>query len=214
MIPSRTKIDLTHYPRMGLFEAFRDRQMPCFGVTCNVDITRFRQFIKARGYRFYISMSYAVSRAVNSVPELRHRLIDNGIYEFERVDPGHTVLLDNNTFSFCDSVYFEKFSEYYEDMTRRIDVVKTSPDLADREKHHMFFITDVPWISFTSITHPYDPKYADNPVIAMGKYFDHDGRTVMPLGIQAHHGLVDGFHLGLFYKYMDRILSGPELLDE
>jgi chloramphenicol O-acetyltransferase len=44
-------------------------------VTCNVDITLFRQFVKTRNRRFYISASYVIARAVNSVPELRHRLI-------------------------------------------------------------------------------------------------------------------------------------------
>jgi chloramphenicol O-acetyltransferase type A len=214
MMPDRTKIDLTKYPRIGLFNAFKDRQMPCFGVTCNVDITAFRQYIKARDYRFYISMSYVISCAINRVPELRHRLIDDEIYEFERIDPGHTILLGNNTFSFCDSIYFEKFGEYYDDMSRRIDAIKVSPDHGTGEKHHMFFITNVPWFSFTSISHPYDEKYSSIPIIAIGRYFEQGAQLLMPLAIHAHHGLVDGFHLGLFYEYTDQILSEPECLDE
>jgi chloramphenicol O-acetyltransferase type A len=214
MIPQKKKIDLTDYPRAGLFRAFKDRQMPCFGVTCNADITRFRHFIKSRGYRFYISVSYIISRAVNNVPELRHRLIEGELYEFERVDPGHTILLPDNTFSFCDSEYFEEFGKYHDDLSRRIEAVRTEPDHSTGEKHHMFFITNVPWFSFTSIAHPYDEKYNSLPVIATGKYFEHDGRLLMPLAIQAHHGLVDGFHLALFYEHVNRLLREPECLDE
>lgn len=210
MIPFKKKIDLSDYPRKGLFMAFRDRQMPCFGVTANLDITRFRQFIETAGYRFYISMTYLIARAVNQVPELRHRLIDREIYEFERVHPSHTVLMPDNTFSFCDSVYMEDFSAYHDDLSRRIEAIKKAPDLENREKDHMFFITDVPWISFTSITHPFEAKYSSIPSIAIGKFFNDKGRILMPLAIQAHHGLADGFHLGLFYECMERMLIEPE----
>lgn len=214
MMPDSSKIDLTRYSRIGLFNAFKDRQMPCFGVTCNVDITRFRQFIKSRGYRFYISMSYVIARAVNHVPELRHRLINGELHEFERVDPGHTILLPDNTFSFCDSVYFEEFGKYHDDLARRIEAIRISPDHGTGEKHHMFFITNVPWFSFTSISHPYDEKYSSIPIIAMGRYFEQGSRLLMPLAIQAHHGLVDGFHLGLYFEHINRVLSEPEFLDE
>jgi chloramphenicol O-acetyltransferase type A len=214
MMPARTRIDLNSYSRSGLFNAFKDRQMPCFGVTCNVDITRFRQFIKSRGRRFYISASYVISRAVNHVPELRHRLIEGELFEFERVDPGHTILLPDNTFSFCDSIFIEDFEKYHDDLSRRIEETRVAPDHGTGEKHHMFFITNVPWLSFTSIAHPYDEKYKSIPVIAMGRYFEQSERLVMPLAIQAHHALVDGFHLGLFYDRVQRILDKPECLVE
>jgi chloramphenicol O-acetyltransferase type A len=210
MIPSKKKIDLSTYPRRGLFEAFKDRRMPCFGVTANVDITRFRRFCKTAGYSFYISVTYLIARAVNRTPEFRHRLIDGELYEFERVDPSHTVLMPDNTFSFCDSVYTEDFMAYHDDLARRIEAVRKAPDLENRAKDHMFFITDVPWISFTSITHPFELKYSSIPAIAIGRYFDDGGRTLMPLAIQAHHGLADGYHLGLFYDSMERMLREPD----
>jgi len=210
MIPLKKKIDLPDYPRKGLFMAFKDRQMPCFGVTANLDITRFRQFVEEAGCRFYISVTYLIARAVNQIPELRHRLIDGELYEFERVDPSHTVLMPDNTFSFCDSVYMEDFRDYHDDLARRIEAIKKAPDLENREKDHMIFITNVPWISFTSITHPVEAKYTSIPTIAIGKFFEDNGRVLMPLSIQAHHGLADGYHLGLFYEGMERMLNNPE----
>jgi chloramphenicol O-acetyltransferase type A len=77
----------------------------------------------------------------------------------------------------------------------------------------MFFITNVPWFSFTAITHPYDAMYSSIPVIAVGRYFEQGGRLLMPLSIQAHHGMVDGFHLGLFYERVQALLDNPETLE-
>jgi chloramphenicol O-acetyltransferase type A len=214
MIPTKKKIDLTCYKRLGMYEAFKDRQMPCFSVTCNIDITNLMNYVKEKGYRFFLTMSYGITTALNHVPELRQRLIDGELYEFERVHPGYTVLLDDSTFSFCDSLYLDTFSEYYEYAARRIDTVKTSPDCGKGEKHHMFFITNVPWVSFTSITHPYDAKYGSIPVIATGKYFRQGRQIFLPLGIQVHHGIVDGFHVGLFLEHLNRIVDKLEGFDK
>lgn len=210
MIPEKRKIDLTSYRRLGMFEAFKDRQMPCFSVTCTVDITNLVRFTKTKGYRFFIPVSYALCRALNLVPELRQRLIAGELYEFERVDPGYTVLLDDTTFSFCDSMYIENFGEYYEYAARRVEAVRACPDCGSGEKHHMFFITNLPWISFTSITHPYDEKYGSIPVVSLGRYYQHGNQVLAPLGIQVHHGIVDGYHVGLFYEHLNRIVRNLE----
>jgi chloramphenicol O-acetyltransferase type A len=210
MIPEKRKVDPAGYKRLGMLQAFRDREMPCFSITCNVDITELVQFTREKGYRFFISASYAISRALNSVPELRQRLIDGELYEFETVHPGYTVLLDDMNFSFCDSLYMENFGEYYEHAAQRIEAVRHCPDCEKREKNHMFFITSLPWLSFTSITHPYDKTYGSIPVISIGKYFLQGERTLLPVGVQAHHGIVDGYHVGLFIERLSRCVRDLE----
>lgn len=50
---------------------------------------------------------------VNGVPALRHRLIDDELWEFVRVDPGYTILLQDDSFSFCDARHFDDFDDYY-----------------------------------------------------------------------------------------------------
>ena len=72
-------------------------------------------------------------------------------------------------------------------------------------KHHMFFITTVPWLSFTAFTHPYDPLYAYIPVITLGKFVARGDTWVMPVAVQAHHGVVDGIHLAQFYEALGAV---------
>jgi chloramphenicol O-acetyltransferase type A len=207
MLPSKIKIDLSGYARTGLLKAFKERQMPCFSTTCNINITDFRRFVQSGNYRFFITISHAISCAVNSIPELRQRLIEGELYEFDRIDPGYTVLLKDNTFSFCDSVFFEEFKEYYDYSLSKIESVKEEPDHSTGEKQHMFFITNIPWFSFTSFTHPYDEQYGSIPVITIGKYFTQGKNTYIPLAVQVHHGIVDGFHIGLFFERLAHILK-------
>ncbi|MGR8934532.1 MAG: CatA-like O-acetyltransferase [Gammaproteobacteria bacterium] len=203
------KIDLNHYPRRALFEVFKNRDVPHFSLTAPVDITLFKTFVDAKRCGFFVALSFLISTAVNRVPELRHRLIAGELYEFERVDPGFTVLLDDRTFSFCDAQHFENFALYRSYAEEKIQAVRKCPDLGSGEKHHMFFITNLPWISFTSITHPYDKQYASIPVISLGKFFQEDGRLLIPVGIQVHHGLVDGIHVGDFYAHLAALCQTP-----
>ncbi len=60
-----------------------------------------------------------------------------------------------------------------------------------------FFVSANPWVSFTS----FDLNVAnmDNffaPVFTMGKYYTQGDKVLMPLAIQVHHAVCDGFHVG------------------
>jgi chloramphenicol O-acetyltransferase type A len=212
---TKRKIDLATYNRADLLLAFVDRQIPCFSTTCNVDVFALRKVCKKRGYSFFITLSYVLSRSVNAIPELRHRLIDGELWEFDRVDPGYTILLEDNSFSFCDSMYFKDFYKYYRHALAQIESVKKSPDRTMGDKNHMFFISNVPWFSFTAFTHPYDERYGSIPVLTTGKYFEQYGKLFMPLAIQVHHGLVDGIHVGMLFEKIQQLTQDARwLLDK
>lgn len=128
------------------------------------------------------------------------------------MDPGHTVLLDDETFSFCDSKFFEDFHTYYEYAIARIEEVKNRPDQNNADKNHMFFITSIPWFSFTSFVHPYDKLYSSIPIITIGKYFEQGDSWLIPIAIQVHHGVVDGLHVGKYYACMEELCKNPEVV--
>jgi chloramphenicol O-acetyltransferase type A len=213
MEPQKTKVDLANYARRDLLQAFQHRQIPFFSTTCQIDITQFKRLAGAQGHGFFIPMSYLISRAVNAVPALRQRIIGGDLYEFDRVDPGYTVLLEDDTFSFCDSRHFESYGAYREHAARCIAAVKQSPDRSTGDKDHMFFITSVPWFSFTAFTHPFDESYGSIPVITIGRLFNHGERILLPLAVQVHHGLVDGLHVGRFFEQLRRLLDDPKALE-
>lgn len=202
-------INLETYKRRALFEAFKDREMPCFSTVCMVDISRFKACIDAHGLGFFVPLSFLAAKAVNRVAALRHRIVDGELFEFEQVDPGYTVLLDDETFCFCDSQYFDDFPSYRAHAEACIAQAKANPNCSTGDKHHMFFITALPWFSFTAITHPYSKQYASIPVVSFGKYFADNGGLSLPVGIQVHHGLVDGIHVGRFYQHFADLCENP-----
>ena len=79
------KVDMAHDPRSGQFAYFRAMADPWAGVTVPVDITAFYKALNGRP--FFLSFLYAVVRAANDVPELRRRLRDGEVIEYDRCQP-------------------------------------------------------------------------------------------------------------------------------
>ncbi len=207
----KTKINLKNYKRKGLLEFFKNNQFPHFSTTSNVNITDLKDFVDQNKSGFFLSISFLISKSINLIPELRHRMIDGELFEFNQVDPGFTVLLEDETFSFCDCQYFENFKQYREYAIVQIKKVKESPNLETKQKHHMFFMSNLPWFNFSSIVHPYDQRYAFIPIVSIGKYFKQENELIIPIGIQVHHGLVDGIHVGKFYNRLSQMCNQPEI---
>lgn len=79
-------IDMASDPRCGQFAYFRQMDFPFAGITAEVDIT---DFMARKGQRpFFLSFLYAVTRAANAVPQLRHRIFEGGtVVEFDWCPP-------------------------------------------------------------------------------------------------------------------------------
>lgn len=205
--PSRRRIDMDGYPRADILRAFMNRQMPQMSLTCEVEVTAIHREASSHGVSFFIAMSYAISRAVNAVPQFKHRVVDGVLYEYERIDPAYTIAREGDLFSFCNGVYIDDFGGYSREACSRIEKVKAEPDLAVYEKHHMFFISCLPWMFFTSVLSPYDPIYSYVPQIAFGKFMQRGDVMVIPMGVQAHHGVIDAAHVARFFAKLEAIIA-------
>ena len=45
------------------------------------------------------------------------------------------------------------------------------------------------------------------PLFDWGKYYEKDGKIVMPVSVQAHHSFVDGIHIGQFADRLQEYLE-------
>lgn len=205
---NKTEINLQHYTRKGMFEVFSNKQIPIFSTTFTLDISHFKQRVEAQHLRFFISISYLLSGVVNSIPAFKHRIIAGKLFEFDIIHPGYTVLLpDGQTFSFCASDFSEDFNTYYQGALADMAKVLTKIDTSNHDKNHLFFISSIPWFSFTSFTHPYDPENGSIPIITLGKYYKENEVLKLPISIQVHHGVMDGAHIGQFYTQLQTVLN-------
>ncbi|MFC1483976.1 CatA-like O-acetyltransferase [Candidatus Neomarinimicrobiota bacterium] len=207
-------IDMQTWSRREHFKVFNAFDHPHYSMCANVDLTTFYQVVKQRGLSFTVAIVYVLSRAANSIPEFRYRIREGKVVEHEIVHPSVTVLTDEDLFSFCTIDYNENFSEFAARAAERIAHVKENPTLKDEPgQDDLLFMSAIPWVSFTSFTHPLHLQPADSvPRLAWGKFFE-DGKFLkMPLSVQGHHALIDGIHMGRFYAEVQDYLHHPDFL--
>ena len=203
-------INLEAYPRRSHFEFFRKEAYPYVGFTATVDVTRPLAAAKIQGGSGFLAILWTAMRALNRVPELRQRILGDGIVEFDHCDCSHTVPLSNGTFTACRTAPSLPLEEYLVAAGAAQERAKANSCFLTEEDDELslVFASCVPWIGFTQVIQPTPIPSDSNPRLTMGKYDrKSDGRVEMPLAILANHALVDGRHLGLFYQYFQEIVD-------
>lgn len=206
-------IDLENYPRRSHYEYFKSLAYPYIGMTANVDVTNLVAYAKVRGASPFLACLWAAANAANAVPELRQRMVEDKIVQFDHCDTAHTVAQPDNTFCNCRTDCRRSLDEFLVygkqrqiEASRQHGFVSTQDDETD-----LIFLSCVPWVAFTQVIQP-TPIPADcNPRIVFGKFIKEGDRTLMPLHIQANHALVDGYHVGRFYQEFQARADGVEL---
>lgn len=208
-------IDLEHYARRGHFNYFKNMENPYVGVTCDVDITDFISEIKAKALPFFLSFLWYVAKAANAEPEFRQRIFNDGIIEFKNCKTSHTVAKSDGTYCYCClncSLPYYDFIRYAQNEQNN---AKSHGDITENAEDSLslFFISSVPWISYTSLVQPVPFPADSNPRITWGKYHEQNGKILLPVSVLCHHALVDGRHIAEFYHNLDRLLQKqPELI--
>ena len=125
----------------------------------------------------------------------------------ENCPSSHTVALDNGAYCYCQletNKPLKDFLTYAAEAQKR---AREHPSLDDGDSESLFFVSCVPWLSYTSIIQPVPAPADSNPRITWGKYFRQGEQTLMPVTLLAHHALVDGIHIARFYEALDRELA-------
>ena len=78
--------------RKDHFAYFQGMGYPYMGVTVNVDITDWLAAVKSQKLPFFHSFLYVVANAANQVPQLRQRIKDGVVIEYEHCPGLHLNL--------------------------------------------------------------------------------------------------------------------------
>ncbi|WP_010292005.1 MULTISPECIES: chloramphenicol acetyltransferase [Clostridium] len=207
------ELNIDQWKRKKQYEHFKNLDYPHISVCANIDITNFYNYIKTKRKPFFISFVYVATKTANLINEFKYRVRDEKVIVHDVVSPSFTIMNDDEVFNFCPVEFSEDFNEFVSRGTNEIDRRKKFVDLKDEPNRDDFlFITSIPWVSFTSMSHPIHMSPVDTiPRIAWGKYFKENEKIKMPLSIQAHHALVDGAHIGMYFEKIQQILNNPEI---
>ena len=197
-------IDESTWGRAMHCMVFRNSVEPAFCVTFEADITNFRDKIKRKGLSFTLAMVYAVCKCANEIEALRYRFLDGQIVLYDQIDTAFTYLAKNSElFKVVNVPFVNDLAEYValaKQTAEQQTVYFTGPLGND-----VFQCSPMPWVAYTHISHTNSGK-KDNatPLFDWGKYYEKDGRVLIPISIQAHHSFVDGIHIGQFAEKLQR----------
>lgn len=200
-------IDLETYPRRSHFEYFGAMAYPYLGLTANVDVTNLIRFARTHNGSSFHAILWAAAKAANSVPELRQRVVDGQIVEFEHCNIGYTVAREDHTFCNCYTETRMSLEAYLVDARIRQEEAKQHAGFVnpDEDETGLIFTSCVPWVAFTQVIQPVPSPGDYNPRIIFGKYIPEGKKTLMPLHIQCNHALVDGYHISEFFRIFQQI---------
>lgn len=208
-------IDLNTYPRKAHLEYFMTMSHPQLNITAEVDVTELKQFCEKEGCSFFLSFLHVVALSADSIPQLRqriHRLApgDGSLPEFEireysQSPTSHTEATGDELYCYCALYHHMPWDEYIVTATKLQQEARARGSLEeDAEIEAFYFPTCIPWIHYSDVVHPMTDRFDSNPRFSWGKYAeDFRGRLMMPLTVAAHHGLVDGIHIGKFYENVE-----------
>ena len=202
------KIDLNTWPRKPWFEHYYS-SLPCtYSMTVKIDITG----VIEEQQKLYPVMLHALVTVVNRHEEFRTSFNRDGdLGVFSEMHPCYTVFhKQTETFSSIWTPYSEDYDRFladYADDLRlygNVEGISAKPN----EPENTFPISMIPWESFDGFNLNLQKGYGYLlPIFTLGRYYEEGGRYYIPLAVQVHHAVCDGFHVCRFIEELRETLN-------
>lgn len=203
-------VNFTTWDRTEHYNFFRNMDYPQYNICMNIDITNFLKSIKEKKLPFYYSMVYAATFATNDIRELRYRIHGDQVILHDRIHPSFTDMTPGQELFKLVTLNLEDTLEDFVTAAKRKSENQTKyfpfEDIAGRDD--LIYITCIPWISFTHLSHTINLRKDDAvPRISWGKYFKQEDKVLLPFSVQVHHALADGYHVGMYVERLQEYLD-------
>ena len=207
----KTLLDLENWPRKEHFLFFKQFEEPFFGLTVEIDCTKAYATAKQLGTSFFVYYLHKTLVAVNTIESFRYRIADEAIYIYDTIDVSATIMREDQTFGFSLIEYSPDFNVFAANTLQEIERIQNTSGLFTREfpNDNLIHFSAVPWINFSSLSHARSFSFPDScPKISFGKMMiANDGKRTMSMSINAHHGLMDGFHVSQFIDCFQELMN-------
>lgn len=194
-------IDRSSWARESYFQHYH-QEVPCsYSLTATLDVTRLRE----GGVKLYPALLYLLTAQVNEQPQFRTAFNRDGVLGiYDAMCPSYTVFHPqeerfSNLWTPWDPDYKTFLASYLADQAQFGAAPGFSPKPGQPD--NVFTVSMVPWITFEGF-HLNLPKGNDYliPIFTAGKLRQEGGRQLLPLAIQVHHAVCDGYHVGRFLE--------------
>ncbi len=211
----KSAIDKSTWKRKEHFELFNAFDEPLFGIVTEVECGQALSWCKKNEIQFFHFYLYQSLRAANQVEEFCHRIEDDKPVCYDVIHASSTISRPDGTFGFSFIPYSDNFQDFSHFVKKETEAVAKTPGIRlnkDAKRNDVIHFSVLPWIKFTGLTHARNFHYKDSiPKITFGKFYELDGRVLMPVSVNAHHGLMDALHVAKFLELLSNYLASPSI---
>lgn len=186
---------------------FINFQSSRYTISARIDVGKLWEYCHETDKSFFIMSMGCLMNAVNSVPQLKRRIVDGKAVEFDYLEGTCPIMDENN------DIYREmrvKTPQDFDDIFSWHDYVRTLSknilsgknegfdlEMEKRDYTNIANFSCIPWIDFDSITSCEVTGRQIQPLITWGKVNKEHEMTV---AITVNHIFVNGRELGQFYE--------------
>lgn len=205
-----TKVDIDEWSRGSLFQFYIEKMRIVMSLTVDINVVPLITYTKKNGLKFYPAMIWVVSKVINSHDEFKYSWdTDGNLIRWDSISPSYTVFnRDDECFSKFVTEYTDDIFEFYQ---RTVDDQRKYQEeraIIENQPQNFFDVSCLPWVKYKHFdVHVFDEGKFFAPVVTWGKYEVQNGNALMPLTMNIHHAVADGFHLSRFFNEVQELID-------
>lgn len=185
-----------------------------YAMSARVNVLKLWKYCKNNDKSFFIMTLGCLMKSVNSIPQLKRRIIDGKVIEYDYLEGVSPIMDDEN------EIYKEmrvKSPHEFENILQWHDYVKKLSDdilngkregfcieMEKRDLEKIVNFSCIPWVDFDMLTNCTVDGMAIQPLITWGKV---NKDYEMSVSITVSHIFVNGRELGYFYENLQKELD-------
>ncbi len=197
-------IDLEQWDRKEYYEHYAKKVRCGYSITVHLDISTLVN------ERLYPAMLWLLTDTVNEHQAFRYTNSSGQVGFFDDMHPSYTIFNhENKNFSVIWTEFHQEYNIFLSNYEKDVAQYSCSRTLAPKSEKpaNTFDVSMIPWVPFSSMNlNLYDGADYLSPIFTMGQIFKENGRTRLPLAIQVHHAVCDGYHVGMFLQSLQEKL--------
>lgn len=195
---------------------FINFQSSSYCMSGRVNAEKTYKYSKENSFSFFLISLGCIINAVNKVPQLKRRIINDEAIEFSYLD-GVTPIMDEKNETYKEMrveppMNFKSVKEWH-DKYRVIEKEILSlekpgfeVEMEKRDYENIVNCSCIPWVDFDVVTSCTVDGQSIQPLITWGKFNNGE----MSVSITVSHIFVNGRELGYFYQFLQDNFNDPE----
>ena len=178
-----------------------------YTMSAKVNVEKLWDWCKNNNKSFFIMSMGCLMNSTNSIPQLKRRIINNKVYEFDYLE-GITPIMNEETKTYKEMrvkvpQIFNNIIDWH-DYVRKLsnDILSGKNkgftlEMEKRDDENIANFSCIPWVDFDMITNAIVKPAQIQPLITWGRV---NSNHEMSVAITVNHIFVNGRELGYFYE--------------